>query len=91
MSLEPNKTEKAIRLLQLVLQGNIKPETALGEWPVMTNKTDRLIGNAHHQLFHYFADEDIRSREPEYANAQRLGLQKCVDDLLAQLQNTDSR
>jgi hypothetical protein len=87
MSLEKNQGEQAVHLIKAVLQGEITPEAALAEWPTMSKSTDRLIGNAHHQLSHYFADEDIRSREPDYEKAQRVGLQQCMDELLAQLQS----
>jgi hypothetical protein len=79
--------EKAISLLKAVLANQLSAETALSEWPVSTTHgtTDtEAMANAYHQMHHYFADEDTRAREPEYAKYQQGIMQECLNDLLAE-------
>ena len=45
--------------------------------------SNREIEEAYHLLQHYIIDEDIRSRDAEYANSQRMGLRRMADRLRA--------
>lgn len=81
MSLK-NEFEGPVDLLAQVLNGDISADKALANWPEMTKFSSRVVGNAYHQLWHYLADEDIRKREPEYEQAERVRLQNCMKELL---------
>lgn len=84
MSLQESDNQKAISLLKAVLYENLSAEDALAKWPTVEKTSSKAMKNSYHQLYHYLADADIRAKEPEYAKYQRTGLQRCLDDLLAE-------
>lgn len=61
--------EAAVRLLRLVLAGEMDALRALDEWPQSHHREDTLDG-AWHDLSHFAADGDIRSKDARYAQYQ---------------------
>ena len=87
MDLEKCDREKAVSLLKAVLANQLSAEAALAEWPTVSKTSSKAMKTVYHQLYHYLTDEDIRTREPEYAQYQQAGLQRCLDDLVAETTN----
>ena len=75
--------QRMAELLNDVLAGSTSATDAIDEinqWP-LTGPKDREINSALHLLQHYRDDEDIRSRDEEYAATQRRWLAEWVERL----------
>ena len=65
------RAKKSTRLLQMVVEGEIDPATALKQWPDIDTELDDLIEASWHDLSHYVNDDDIRLKDPEYDQQQK--------------------
>jgi len=63
----------AIKLLEAVARKQMVPTQALREWPGNV-EGDPLVEASWHDLSHFANDEDIRARDPRYAEYQSRGL-----------------
>ncbi|MBL7661754.1 hypothetical protein JNK13_03275 [bacterium] len=61
---------KMIELLERVASGEIPASVAISEWPTYVKGDSKTTYTALHELHHYSADEDIRSKDPSYAKEQ---------------------
>lgn len=68
------------QLLQEVLAGNTSPASARDRWP--DSGGDASLDSAFHALFHFEDDEDVRKRDPKYADWQTSQLKQLADALL---------
>lgn len=67
MTTARQRAEYTVELLEGIVSGTIEAPQALKSWPDPDEETDETIKSAWHELSHYAADEDIRTRDPEYA------------------------
>ena len=70
--------QKVAALLTGVLDNTLTVKDALSEWPAILKTSDSVLKSAYSHLWHYSADEDIRRREPEYAQSQLALLTECL-------------
>lgn len=64
------RAQTAVELLERGLSGETGPAAALQEWPEIDAKSDDLLAVSWHDLSHFSADEDIRRKNPDYAECQ---------------------
>ena len=76
-----NKRETIALLLSEVLDGALSPEKALDSWPPDESTDTNLIKNAWHLLYHYYTDDDIRLKEPDYEERQRHAISTMIQYL----------
>lgn len=74
-----NARKKAGQILQQVLDGKISPEKARNKWPKYGGDTSLDI--AYHTLYHFEDDEDIRQKDPKYAEWQIDQIRKMITSL----------
>jgi len=74
--------QSAGRLIQKVLDRALSARDCLAQWPSGGDLGDETLDCAFEALNHYESDEDIRQRDPAYAQRQREELQLLVDCLL---------
>ena len=68
----------------MVIDGSMSAEDALSNWPNIDDPTDSiLMQNAWHSLYHYYTDDDIRAKEPEYEASQLAQLRSFRDKLIS--------
>ena len=53
-------------------------EATTGTW---SDVRDPQLENVFHLLMHYVVDEDIRQKDPDYADAQTSGLKNAAEKL----------
>ena len=57
--------------IKRILQGEISLDEAFASWPAEEDYlADPLVREAYHALQHFEADEDIRRKDPQYAEWQ---------------------
>ena len=61
--------QAAVRLLKLVVAGEIDAARALDEWP-QSGGRENTLDVAWHDLSHFAADGDIRSKDERYTRYQ---------------------
>jgi hypothetical protein len=66
-------------ILQLVLDGELSPVQGKDRWP--DSKEDSMLEAAFHMLCHFEDDDDIRTRDPKYADWQVGELTKMIFQL----------
>jgi hypothetical protein len=68
----------------MVLQGALSLDEALSAWPAEEDYlADPLLCEAYHVLQHFGADEDIRHKDPQYAEWQVNELKELAQRLKA--------
>ncbi len=62
---------KVTHFIKRVLQGEISLDEVFASWPAEEDYlADPLLCEAYHALQHFEADEDIRRKDPQYAEWQ---------------------
>lgn len=69
-------------LILKVLDGEITGKNALDGWPKEKMGLDKKVDKAWHELYHFYADEDIRNKDKKYNEWQIKKLRQIVDELL---------
>jgi hypothetical protein len=75
------RAEAAVELLEGVLSGHLATEVALEHWPSIDTENDDFLTASWHDLWHFAADEDIRAKDPDYAEYQTQLLARRVREI----------
>jgi hypothetical protein len=78
--MDPEKANLAATLLERVARGELEASTALTEWP-QDATSDELLIASWHDLSHFAADLDVRSKDPRYKTYQVSLLLKRVKQI----------
>lgn len=79
-----NKAETIIILLKSVINNKITVKNALTAWPDIDMELDGLIRRAWHELYHFYTDADIRSRDPDHEKYQHDLLNSYISEISSQ-------
>jgi hypothetical protein len=73
---------KVAHFIKMILQGEMSLDEALSFWPAEEEYlADPLLCEAYHVLQHFEADEDIRHKDPQYAEWQIKELKEIIQRL----------
>lgn len=76
---------KVVHFIEMILQGEMSLDEVLSSWPAEEEYlADPLLCEAYHALQHFAADEDIRHKDPQYAEWQINELKEIVRRLEAE-------
>lgn len=83
-----DKIKKEVaRLILEIVEGKINAKNALESWPLIGKEKDSCLDLAWHEVYHFYADEDVRDKDKQYAQHQIKKLEKIAQELE---ENSDS-